>query len=228
MHHPVKQRHIHRSLRRLVGLVVGYYDTRADWDCHGVHSSHPVHGYIIKLRPRNQRRQENHPPGTLWLPSLSLCKCICLKKPCNRRPLSAVAGPIHPGTAQPACRISTNSSGERYPRTVSTCSRGELKYVPHYLDARLLDSRILDSKVLRLEKTIQELRTQLADAQRRADGINHALEQVHQCESLYAQGRIQGAAERLLEFANAVDEDIRTNKFIFDWLTGEFRGRTLR
>jgi len=72
------------------------------------------------------------------------------------------------------------------------------------------------------------LRIQLADAQRRADGINHALEQVRQCESLYAQGRIQGAAERLLELVSAVDEDIRANKFIFDWLTGEFRRRTLR
>ena len=74
----------------------------------------------------------------------------------------------------------------------------------------------------------QELREELVDAQRRADGINHALEQVHQCESLYAQGRIQGAAERLLEFASAVDEDIRANKFILDWFLGEFRCRPLR
>ena len=79
MHCPGKQRHICRSLPRLIGLVVGYYDTRADWDCHGVHSSHPVRGYIIKLRSRNQRRHENHPPGTLWLPSLSLCKRTCIK-----------------------------------------------------------------------------------------------------------------------------------------------------
>jgi len=51
---------------------------------------------------------------------------------------------------------------------------------------------------------------------------------VHQCESLYAQGRIQGAAERLLEFANAVHEDIRANMFIIDWFPGEFRCRAFR
>ncbi|KAI9456181.1 WD40-repeat-containing domain protein [Boletus coccyginus] len=63
------------------------------------------------------------------------------------------------------------------------------------------------------------LRIQLADAQRKADGINHALEQMYQYESLYAHGRIQGAAECLLEFANIVHEDVRANKFIIDWLT---------
>ena len=67
------------------------------------------------------------------------------------------------------------------------------------------------------------LRIQLADAQRKADGINRALEQMHQCESLYAQGRIQDAAECLLVFANAVHEDVRANKFIINWLSGEFQ-----
>ncbi|KAI9456194.1 hypothetical protein HD554DRAFT_2042635 [Boletus coccyginus] len=43
---------------------------------------------------------------------------------------------------------------------------------------------------------------------------------MYQCESLYAHGRIQGAAECLLEFANIVHEDVRANKFIIDWLTG--------
>ncbi|KAI9461389.1 hypothetical protein HD554DRAFT_2316625 [Boletus coccyginus] len=56
------------------------------------------------------------------------------------------------------------------------------------------------SKITHLGQTIQELRVQLAEAQR----INHAHEQKHQCESLYAQGRIQGVAECLLEFANIV------------------------
>ncbi|KAI9455958.1 hypothetical protein HD554DRAFT_2317618 [Boletus coccyginus] len=60
---------------------------------------------------------------------------------------------------------------------------------------------------------------QLADAQRRVDGINHAHDQMHPCQSLYAQGRIQGAAECLLEFTNVAREDVRTNKFIIDWLT---------
>ncbi|KAI9459275.1 hypothetical protein HD554DRAFT_1682040 [Boletus coccyginus] len=72
------------------------------------------------------------------------------------------------------------------------------------------------------------LRIQLADAQRKADGINHALEQMHQCESLYARGRIQDAAECLLEFTNVVHEDVRANKFIIDWPTGEFRRHALR
>ena len=51
---------------------------------------------------------------------------------------------------------------------------------------------------------------------------------MHQCESLYAQARIQGAAECFLKFAHAVHEDVRANKFIIDWLTGEFRRRALR
>ncbi|KAI9457905.1 hypothetical protein HD554DRAFT_2042200 [Boletus coccyginus] len=64
-------------------------------------------------------------------------------------------------------------------------------------------------------QTDQGLRVQLADAQR----INHAHEQRHQCESLYVQGRIQGAAECLLEFTNTVNEDMKANKVIIDWLT---------
>jgi len=145
-------------------------------------------------------------------------------------------------------------------------SRGELEYVPHYLDAHFLDSRLLDSKIVHLEKTIQEqaesqraadqekddlketinslradlrtrddsssvLRIQLADAQRKADGlirINRAHEQRYQCESLYTQGRIHGAAECLLEFANIVNEDVKTNKLLIDWFAGECRRCVLR
>ncbi|KAI9455961.1 hypothetical protein HD554DRAFT_2238147 [Boletus coccyginus] len=70
------------------------------------------------------------------------------------------------------------------------------------------------------------LRIQLADAQRRTDDIDRALEQMHQCESLYTPGRIQDAAECLLEFANVVHEDVRANKFIIDWLT-EFTYRCI-
>jgi len=69
---------------------------------------------------------------------------------------------------------------------------------------------------------------QLADAQRRADGFNNALEQMHQFESLYAQGPIQGAAECLLEIANTVDDGVRANKLIMDWLSGELWRRALR
>ena len=42
---------------------------------------------------------------------------------------------------------------------------------------------------------------------------------------MYAQGRIYDAAESLLEIANTVNEDIRGDKLIFDWLAGEFRRR---
>jgi len=51
------------------------------------------------------------------------------------------------------------------------------------------------------------------------------MEQKHQCESLFSQGRIQGAVECLLGFANTVDDDVRVNKLIVNWLAGEFRRR---
>ena len=38
---------------------------------------------------------------------------------------------------------------------------------------------------------------------------------------------MQGAAECFLEFVNAVREDVRADKFISDWLSGEFRRRVL-
>ena len=72
------------------------------------------------------------------------------------------------------------------------------------------------------------LRIQLADAQRKANGFNHALEQMHQCEFLYAHGRTQAAAECLLEIANTVDDDVRVNKLIMDWLSGELGRRALQ
>jgi len=50
---------------------------------------------------------------------------------------------------------------------------------------------------------------------------------MHQYESLYVQGHIQAAAECLLEFANTVNDNVRANKFIIDWLAGEFRRRAL-
>jgi len=88
----------------------------------------------------------------------------------------------------------------------------------------------LGGRITHLEQATQELRIQLAEARRKADGlvrINRAHQQKHQCESLYAQGRIQDAAECLLEFTNTVNEDVRANSFIIDWLAGEFRCRAL-
>ena len=50
---------------------------------------------------------------------------------------------------------------------------------------------------------------------------------MHQCELLYGQGRIYDAAESLREIESTVNEDVRGNKFIFEWLAGEFRHRAL-
>jgi len=120
----------------------------------------------------------------------------------------------------------------------------------YFLDSRLLDSKIArlektnqesqraaDQEKDDLNETINSLRAdlrtrdksssalcvQLADAQRKADGFNHTLEQMHQCESLYAQGRIQGGAECLLELVNTVNGDVTANTFIIDWVVGGFR-----
>ena len=46
-------------------------------------------------------------------------------------------------------------------------------------------------------------------------------EQKHRCEALYAEGRIIDAAVSLLEIANTVSDDVKTNKLIMDWLAGE-------
>jgi len=76
------------------------------------------------------------------------------------------------------------------------------------------------------DESSSALLVQLADTQRKADGlirINHAHEQKHQCGFLYAQGRIHRAAECLFEIANTVGEDVRANKLIMDWLSGEFQ-----
>ncbi|KAI9455065.1 hypothetical protein HD554DRAFT_299997 [Boletus coccyginus] len=89
----------------------------------------------------------------------------------------------------------------------------------------------LGGRITHLEQTIQELHVQLAEAERKADRlirINHAHEQKDQCESMYAQGRIHVAAKCLLEIVNTVNNDVRTNKFIFDWLPGVFQRRTSR
>ena len=76
-----------------------------------------------------------------------------------------------------------------------------------------------------LRNQLATLRVQLAESRLKADSltrINRAHEQKHQCESLYAQGRTYDAAESLLEIVNTINEDIRGDKLIFDWLAGEF------
>ncbi|KAH0826747.1 hypothetical protein J3R83DRAFT_5154 [Lanmaoa asiatica] len=84
-----------------------------------------------------------------------------------------------------------------------------------------------NSKIVHLEETVQQfhntveqLRTQHADSQHRADSLVQVLrahEQKHQCEALYTQGRIIDAAVSLLEITNTISE-IRGNKLIMEWL----------
>ena len=71
---------------------------------------------------------------------------------------------------------------------------------------------------------------QLANTQHKADSlikINCVHEQKHQCESLYAQGHIGDATECLLKIMNTIDDDVRENKLLMDWLSGEFWCRAL-
>ena len=82
-----------------------------------------------------------------------------------------------------------------------------------------------ENKIAHLEQTNEELRVQLAESQHKADSVICAHEQKHQCESLYAQGRIYDAAQSLLEMQNTINESVRTDKFVVDWLSGEFRRR---
>lgn len=49
----------------------------------------------------------------------------------------------------------------------------------------------------------------------------------HQCESLYAQGHINDAVGSLLEMEHTIDEGVRANKLIIDWLAGELRCRAV-
>ena len=82
---------------------------------------------------------------------------------------------------------------------------------------------LLDDRVILLERANEELRVQLADAERRADSLVRSHEQKHQCESQYAQGRIYDAAQSLLQMMDSLSdsEDVRGNKIIMDWLAGE-------
>ncbi|KAH0831375.1 hypothetical protein J3R83DRAFT_14038 [Lanmaoa asiatica] len=84
--------------------------------------------------------------------------------------------------------------------------------------------RPLDSTIARLEQTVQQLRTQHANSQHRADSLSRILrahEQKHQCETLYAEGRIMDAALSLLEIINTVGEEVRTNNLLMDWFASE-------
>ena len=70
---------------------------------------------------------------------------------------------------------------------------------------------ILDNETAQLRQTVTELHAVLC-----------AHEQKHQCEALYAQGRIQDAAEALLKIVDTPSEAVRTNKLIVGWVSSEF------
>lgn len=75
-----------------------------------------------------------------------------------------------------------------------------------------------------LEKTVQELRTQLTHSQQRADGFAKILDahrQKHACETLYADGHVMDAAKSLVDITKSIDDDVKTDTIIMDWLPGK-------
>ena len=57
------------------------------------------------------------------------------------------------------------------------------------------------------------------------DDLAHIIrvhEQKHQCETLYAEGHIIGAAVSLLQIKNTASAAVRGYAFITDWISGEF------
>ena len=87
----------------------------------------------------------------------------------------------------------------------------------------------LDSKITHLEQTVEDLRAQLADSQRKADAkdglvkdlhaVLRAHERQHHCKALYAQGRMHEAVESLIKFSITGNNEVGA---ITDWVSGEF------
>jgi hypothetical protein len=87
-----------------------------------------------------------------------------------------------------------------------------LGYVYHDFDSQLSDplSVSIERKIGDLEQTVQGLQCTL-----------HVYEQKHECESLFACGRVYDAAQHLLEIINTMSEDLQHNQLIKNWLEGE-------
>ncbi|KAF8548009.1 hypothetical protein OG21DRAFT_1516754 [Imleria badia] len=80
-----------------------------------------------------------------------------------------------------------------------------------------------NGEIASLKETIQQLRNQLSDTQKKADNLDHILrlhERKHQCEVLYAQGRMYDSVELLLEITSTITDEVRANKLIIEWLSG--------
>ena len=83
-----------------------------------------------------------------------------------------------------------------------------------------------------LETTIQQLRIQLSDSEQIAKQFSselansqlaiHAHRQKHQCEMLYADGRVVDAARSLLSITRSINDDVKSDVIIMDWLFGMF------
>ena len=73
---------------------------------------------------------------------------------------------------------------------------------------------------------VQQIRIEIADSQHKIDsltGLLSAHRQKHQCETLYADGRIIDAAQVLLEIERTTGDDVKADTLIMDWLSGRFR-----
>ena len=80
-----------------------------------------------------------------------------------------------------------------------------------------------------LEKTVRDLCTKLAASEKKADSLNEILcvhQRKHGCETLYANGHLLDAAQCLLDIMNTAS-DVKADKIIMNWLSGEFRHHRL-
>ena len=90
-------------------------------------------------------------------------------------------------------------------------------------------------EIANFETSIQQLRTQLSNFQQIAERFStelassqlviraHRLK--HKCETLYADGHVIHAANTLLDITNFINDDIKSDMIIMDWLSGRFRPR---
>lgn len=71
-------------------------------------------------------------------------------------------------------------------------------------------------------RRMRKEQTELEKTNKSLLAIIRAHEQKHQCEALYAAGNTKDAAESLCKFVDATSDEVKTNKLIMDWISGEF------
>ena len=82
-----------------------------------------------------------------------------------------------------------------------------------------------DEEKADFEKTIQQLRAELAESRQKADRFDKILDaqrQKQQCETLYGDGHVIEAAQSLLKFAETTSEVVKDDPLIGAWLPREF------